>query len=947
MRHWIILCSLFWLFLAQSTSAQQDDELIPITADNFDQIVPLYSLSTQDGIRRSSSLNFNQAGTLLQVENYVVDLTTFETFMFPDATVSLSYNHDQVNINWDKHPNSIYDVPAHQLNDTTNPYISESINHTSPSGRYTIINHNRLVDLEQNQEVQLSPSRYVSQPLFSHDERYLKYRDNNQETHIFDLDTMRLVYSIDNIGKYFFVEGTDYLVNCHSHISLIHRETGQIVDRIPATNTCTPSQDGHFFFNHREGTNLYTSSDNLAYHLYRIVDDTFEHMDTLYVPYSRLITFSPDNNLIVFGLYTNTSSNMRVYNREIGSFLSDIPYSFYRMTFSNDSRIIFSSSSYGTDYTVWLHDGDRNIKPFTELQAVDAILDENNTTLVIYNGATLLFYGIETPTRQRQPLLVRAYIAPSSVNIRAEPKFDSEIIATAQRGMTFVGGTQDGYFYLPDYEGWVLADPQYIRLPNMMTVDDFIGLEIVKNFDEIITEIDPTNTTQAPAYQALDLTTISSDQPIDLSDNHHPIEPSNNLTQITTDNASEIQLLDIIPFRGSVLYDSIRSINNQTNEIILTEFLKNDLIYYNYDTLAQSTISPVSGVILYNPTQIINDIVYFIDAAQSIFKYYIETHTYSHITSGRTFIISSDGELMLISPLTDETVYLLDLNTQEKIMSFDLNSYYLGVFANQSPYVALAASDNNIYIMDTQTGETLHQIYNNSTVSSIVFSPDDSQLIIHWDKQITMYSLEQSAILWGITDAEKPRTIPINFSRDGSVVLGPVWVAYKYLLLVVETTTGDILRSYELLNYANYDLSPDGQLLAISNPFIIYDLSTGEILLELPYNLTNGEPYFTPDATSLIVPTSDSLLLFGIADENRPVWTGITGRIVPSSISVRAEPDPNSPIIGSASGEVLITGRYRNSMLYLEDHGGWVWNDSAYIQIDDQLKVPPLIQTQQ
>lgn len=79
-------------------------------------------------------------------------------------------------------------------------------------------------------------------------------------------------------------------------------------------------------------------------------------------------------------------------------------------------------------------------------------------------------------------------------------------------------------------------------------------------------------------------------------------------------------------------------------------------------------------------------------------------------------------------------------------------------------------------------------------------------------------------------------------------------------------------------------------------------------------------------------------MIFGIPNQTRPMWEFVSARVVPSGISVRAEPKQGAEIIGTASGEVFVSARsYDGEAVYLPAYDGWVWSNPAFLEIDASL----------
>jgi WD40 repeat protein len=100
----------------------------------------------------------------------------------------------------------------------------------------------------------------------------------------------------------------------------------------------------------------------------------------------------------------------------------------------------------------------------------------DGSTLVILAANFVKIYGI--PTEARPVTSVPGIIVPISVNLRAAPSLDAEIIGIVNSGTVLVGGRDASgrFVYLIEEQGWVWSERTYIDLGSV-SVDDLPVIE--------------------------------------------------------------------------------------------------------------------------------------------------------------------------------------------------------------------------------------------------------------------------------------------------------------------------------------------------------------------------------------------------------------------------------------------------------------------------------------
>ena len=109
--------------------------------------------------------------------------------------------------------------------------------------------------------------------------------------------------------------------------------------------------------------------------------------------------------------------------------------------------------------------------------------------------------------------------------------------------------------------------------------------------------------------------------------------------------------------------------------------------------------------------------------------------------------------------------------------------------------------------------------------------------------------------------------------------------------------------------------------------------------------LPGGDVQISPDgSTFLATIDNDFLAVYGIPSAARPVQQYVLpGKIIPSSVSVRAEPNGDAAVVGTASGAVRVLGLSpAGDYVYLPDAEGWIRSDPLYLQLALDMPVTAL-----
>ncbi|MBZ0310372.1 MAG: hypothetical protein K8I82_30200, partial [Anaerolineae bacterium] len=104
------------------------------------------------------------------------------------------------------------------------------------------------------------------------------------------------------------------------------------------------------------------------------------------------------------------------------------------------------------------------ITPDEHYAVSNLIFSPDGATLLLDGSGSLMILGIPTASRPAwQPVMGR--IIPSGVNLRAAPFTNSDVIGIVS-GEVMISGrsSASNAVYLPELEGWIWADSNYLDL---------------------------------------------------------------------------------------------------------------------------------------------------------------------------------------------------------------------------------------------------------------------------------------------------------------------------------------------------------------------------------------------------------------------------------------------------------------------------------------------------
>ncbi|MBI5667286.1 MAG: WD40 repeat domain-containing protein [Chloroflexi bacterium] len=175
----------------------------------------------------------------------------------------------------------------------------------------------------------------------------------------------------------------------------------------------------------------------------------------------REVYFSPDARLLVS---FDQDNNMLLWDTATGAVLTTIPDGVLPHGMPlGDSRLLIAA----TDGTTQVVDMGMAFYASTRTPSTPGRLlgiSGDGTTIVLKLYRFVLLFGIPTVDRPAYAS-VPAWVVPSAINVRPQPSLDAAASGTVS-GAVIVGGRDaSGQFvYLPEVNGWVLADPAYMNL---------------------------------------------------------------------------------------------------------------------------------------------------------------------------------------------------------------------------------------------------------------------------------------------------------------------------------------------------------------------------------------------------------------------------------------------------------------------------------------------------
>lgn len=614
----------------------------------------------------------------------------------------------------------------------------------------------------------------------------------------------------------------------------------------------------------------------------------------------------------------------------------------------------------------------------------------SGTVLTQKLGNVVVLYGVDQPLGR---VVFPAEIVPSAVSLRAEPLPDSEIISTVG-GDVLVSGVQNGYMYVASHDGWVIADTAYIKLSRGVPVSLLPELEPEQAIAYAPTPI-PTWT--PPPTSTISLTPLptATARPIATVDVASLPTPPNDLMRITGENMRQVRLLGVIDMGEAA---SLVSHDGSTIAVIpqsperpvevwdLYSMTLKPTPPLNEQARASLALSPDGTLLAYADGMVAR--VWNLDTGHEVAA--LAGHT--DVVTRMAFNPHND-QLATWAGQRDRSVRLWNLETgeQQHNLEFPFETLDRLKFSASGTKLIASGDDRGVYpyIWDAESGELLLAL--NEPRADVVFNADESLIASFsavdflvdvrvreltsgkvlgaanpstWDVREVVFSPDGYSMvlvkrlhdsppeieIWDFTRSVELYSFyrsasDIALSLDGSL---PYVLSNEGSLGIFSPASRLPVSEIEVGRAGQIDLSPDGALLAAGS--VLVDLEK-RVALPISGNFgDSSQEYgrdfteFSADGSTLIVSANDQILVFGVPTGNRLAWQPIAGQVKSTGINVRAAPGPDSPILGIASGEVLIGGTNNNrEAFYLPEFDGWVRADYVDLGTVDIRQLPIII----
>lgn len=169
--------------------------------------------------------------------------------------------------------------------------------------------------------------------------------------------------------------------------------------------------------------------------------------------------FSPDGRLLVsFG----SNGEMMMWDATSGEILTTIPEGMLPNGMNIGSGRWLLRAEDGTPL-IW--NLSTSLTPLVVNLGSNLSMGADGATIMASNGGVVLLFGVPTPQRPAFAS-IPGRVVPSAINVRTQPDLDVEVSGTVEQGVVVVAGRDASgqFIYLPNANGWVLADPAYIDL---------------------------------------------------------------------------------------------------------------------------------------------------------------------------------------------------------------------------------------------------------------------------------------------------------------------------------------------------------------------------------------------------------------------------------------------------------------------------------------------------
>ncbi|GEM_PF-5017930 len=970
------------------TISASSTDFIPITIDNATELQILTTIENYHETNNFCACDirvFSDNGQTVATDWKVHDLVSGKTLNLEGTGYPLALSPDGAKVVVSGNNTGTRIIEINSGNETTIMSEDTEVSAFSPDGELIITSSRDAdaVQVWQTSELTLvttlgRSTSFISnnEPQFTSDGRYLIWADQNQNLHVSNILEDFVSWQIaENVWRYELMPDQQSIVLNKSDFETVEVWDISTQERL-ASIVDTREQSGvenYALSADRQTLAIKYFGGNERLELWDISVEPFEKITEITDRAGSMLNFTSDNQYLIYsggfqktscdreslgcGSRSGTSSdNIRILNIESGEFVSTATppdnSSIGNTEFIADENLIITSGTYWNNIVhLWRLEGSE-ISFITSYPGREAMLSPDGSTLLVeLNENFLAIFGIPSAERSVQSYITSGNIVPSSINVRSEPSIDSDIVGIVSDTVRILGRSPAGdYYYLPDYDGWVRSEPSYVQLISDLPIESIqiIDLESL----QLPTAPLQTNTPNTTP-------TLDEEEPIILEELRLPvgdpvIDPNQSpleLPPINPQNAEQVSLLGVLP-QSSITTDNLpmvvpyisadgtRLITPPTGDTQQPRLW--DLINFDYENSAnvgESTFSlifaasPDGKTIAYTPDKFYQPLQLWSADTQSS-KSLFPVRSFYNVS----LLFSPDGNSLAYSDgvydvLSDQIRFTLDNSGS---LAFSPDSTHLAIIDRK-----------RAYIYDAQSGDLLSRTPRTEPRNMLYagkLSPDNSVLAVTSSEGIIVYNVTDGEILYNLQSENYFKNWQIEnvvFSPDATtmVALNP-----DGELHVLDLQNEISIGYFDTEGATGIAFSPDGQLLAIGNPLRLVNLSNGYVTV-VEGNYGGDQILFSPDGSSLLVNNksryygeSSSVMVFGIPINERPSWSAIPARIRPSGINIRLEPDGNSSIIGTVSGDITIIARDENNQaVFLAEPEGWIWSSPEYLDIDEAL----------
>ncbi len=696
----------------------------------------------------------------------------------------------------------------------------------------------------------------------------------------------------------------------------------------------------------------------------------------------NIAQFSPDGSKLLYYSLQRSTVPLQIWDVSTRQFLqlpAELTNNVVGAQFGPDGTwfMVWQVDSTGTitaalvDMTTW---ATQNV-PF---RGNSPQFSPDGTTLVSQVENMILVYGVPTPQRPVGHVLIPGQIVSSGINLRSAPQPDAPIIGVAQ-GRVLASGRNGDFIYLPIQDGWVRAGADYIILAQNLPLEILPEITPAEAVAFIPTPT-PTVAQNTPIPSATPTSSVPTPTlpPAAVATRPAVAEAAGGFMPISPENADQVRLLKVVP--GAPMDRSAALLMSLSPDVRVWDwFHLAEIPLPQLPEQAVVAVSPDGSVLAYTADTSV--VLWDIPAAREIAV--LDGHT----QAVEQLMFSPDGRLLATTAnnpdfdaAADRSIRIWEAQTGILHSSFEYPARMMKswCFSHDGSRLAAAYPGGPTYIWDTSTGALLHTLaepagytvfspddtrvitmdgyygearlwntasgqtkalFQSGHVGDVEFSPDQQTLLI-FNRSRGRFSIDTSPgiTLWDAFTAQLiadyPKGCNATFSADGKLLFvaeinGPLRV-YAY-------PAGQEVAAFDVNWCGDLVFSPDNRLLGLGTALL--DLTTWS-LIPIPgtsYDsrqqcINDGGQQFSPDGSTLAVSFRgyrgyrDSTMFYGIPSAGRLEQPPIVGHVKTSGIHVHETFGTQSGILGTASGDIVITGR-RGDSLYLPEHKGWVWAD--------------------